>query len=80
MATAPTPKSVAINLMKMKTITAKHFATIACFSEKPYNLTHIRPLAVSPLTHPESVPTPWGFLISGHYRCPSSSHTLRLFA
>jgi hypothetical protein len=30
-----------------------------------YNLLYIRPLAVSPLTYPESVPTPWGFPISG---------------
>jgi hypothetical protein len=29
-----------------------------------YNATHIRPLAVSPLTHPESVPIPWGFSFS----------------
>lgn len=27
---------------------------------------HIRPLAVSPLKHPEGVPIPWGFLLSGH--------------
>jgi hypothetical protein len=30
-----------------------------------YNLSHIRPLAVRPLTHPERVPNPWGFSISG---------------
>jgi hypothetical protein len=29
----------------------------------------IRPLAVRPLLHPESVPNPWGFFISG---CPCS--------
>lgn len=70
MATAPAPKSVVITLTK--TITAKHFATIACFSDKPYNAFHIRPLAVSPLNHSESVPTPWGFLISRHGFCLSS--------
>ena len=26
---------------------------------------HIRPLTVSPLTHPEVAPIPWGFLVSG---------------
>jgi hypothetical protein len=31
----------------------------------PYNARHIRPLAVSPLNHPESVPNPWGFCFSG---------------
>jgi hypothetical protein len=31
---------------------------------KIYNSQHIRPLAVRPLTYPESVPNPWGFLIS----------------
>ncbi len=31
----------------------------------PYNTFYIRPLAVSPLTDLESVPTPWGFLIFG---------------
>jgi hypothetical protein len=30
-----------------------------------YNLLHIRPLAVRPLTYPESVPNPWGIFISG---------------
>ncbi len=30
-----------------------------------YASLHIRPLAVSPLTHPESVPNPWGFSFSG---------------
>lgn len=30
-----------------------------------YAPVHIRPLAVSPLTHPESVPNPWGFSFSG---------------
>ena len=30
----------------------------------PYNCGHIRPLAVSPLNHPESEPTPWGFSFS----------------
>lgn len=30
-----------------------------------YNCTPIRPLVVSPLNHPESVPSPWGFPISG---------------
>jgi hypothetical protein len=30
-----------------------------------YNLQHIRPLAVRPLTDPESVPNPWGIFISG---------------
>lgn len=30
-----------------------------------YNTTYIRPLAVSPLTDLESVPTPWGFHIFG---------------
>lgn len=29
------------------------------------NLGDIRPLAVSPLSNPEGVPIPWGFLISG---------------
>lgn len=29
-----------------------------------YTASHIRPLAVSPLNHPESVPIPWGFSIS----------------
>lgn len=24
---------------------------------------HIRPMAVSPLTHPEGVPIPWGFSV-----------------
>lgn len=31
-----------------------------------YNLQHIRPLAVRPLTDPESVPNPWGIFISEH--------------
>jgi hypothetical protein len=31
----------------------------------PYTLSHIRPLAVRPLDHPERWPTPWGFLFSG---------------
>lgn len=31
----------------------------------PYNTSYIRPLAVSPFTDLESVPTPWGFLIIG---------------
>lgn len=31
-----------------------------------YNFKHIRPLAVRPLTHSESVPNPWGIFISGH--------------
>ena len=31
-----------------------------------YNLEHIRPLAVRPLTYPESVPNPWGIFISVH--------------
>jgi len=30
-----------------------------------YNLRHIRPLAVRPLTDPESVPNPWGIFIFG---------------
>ena len=35
-------------------------------SLKPdYIYQHIRPLAVSPLNHPERVPIPWGFLFSG---------------
>jgi len=29
------------------------------------NSIDIRPLAVSPLSNPEGVPIPWGFLISG---------------
>lgn len=29
-----------------------------------YNSGHIRPLAVRPLTYPESVPNPWGFFMS----------------
>lgn len=29
-----------------------------------YNSEHIRPLAVRPLTYPESVPNPWGIFIS----------------
>jgi hypothetical protein len=29
-----------------------------------YNSQHIRPLAVRPLTYPESVPNPWGFFMS----------------
>lgn len=40
-------------------------ALIDTHKSKMYNPQHIRPLAVSPLNHPESVPTPWGFLISG---------------
>ncbi len=31
-----------------------------------YNLQYIRPLAVRPLTDPESVPNPWGIFISEH--------------
>lgn len=38
---------------------------IDTYKSKTYTSKHIRPLAVSPLNHPESVPTPWGFLISG---------------
>lgn len=30
----------------------------------PYTLSHIRPMAVRPLDHPERWPTPWGFLFS----------------
>ncbi len=30
-----------------------------------YNRAHIRPLAVSPLTHSESEPNPWGFFFVG---------------
>lgn len=30
-----------------------------------YSSQHIRPLAVRPLNHPERVPNPWGFSISG---------------
>ena len=30
-----------------------------------YGSPHIRPLAVRPLNHPESVPNPWGFSFSG---------------
>jgi hypothetical protein len=30
-----------------------------------YNSKNIRPLAVRPLTYPESVPNPWGIFISG---------------
>jgi hypothetical protein len=30
-----------------------------------YTTQHIRPLAVRPPFYPGSVPTPWGFLISG---------------
>jgi hypothetical protein len=31
---------------------------------RAYNLQHIRPLEVRPLTNPESVQKPWGILIS----------------
>ncbi len=31
-----------------------------------YNSKHIRPLAVRPLTYPESVPNSWGIFISEH--------------
>lgn len=30
----------------------------------PYTLSHIRPMAVRPLDHPERWPNPWGFLFS----------------
>jgi hypothetical protein len=30
-----------------------------------YTSVHIRPMAVSPLNHPEGVPNPWGFSFSG---------------
>ncbi|MHB1274085.1 MAG: hypothetical protein ACYCZD_15220 [Rhodanobacter sp.] len=30
-----------------------------------YRNSHIRPMAVRPLDHPEREPTPWGFLFSG---------------
>lgn len=32
--------------------------------QTPYTLSHIRPMAVRPLDHPERWPTPWGFLFS----------------
>lgn len=35
------------------------------FKRRVYNLKNIRPLAVRPLTYPESVPNPWGILIFG---------------
>ena len=31
-----------------------------------YNLQHIRPLAVRPLTDPESVTNPWGIFMADH--------------
>ena len=34
--------------------------------KRAYNMQHIRPLAVRPLTYPESVQNPWGIFISGH--------------
>lgn len=37
-----------------------------------YKPKHIRPLAVRPLTHPESVQNPWGIFISGpHSQVPA---------
>jgi len=38
-----------------------------------YNLQHIRPLEVSPLTYPESVQKPWGILIFGPQRLSGQS-------
>lgn len=35
---------------------------------RPYACRHIRPLVVGPLDHPERVPRPWGFFISGAAR------------
>lgn len=32
---------------------------------RSYGSPHIRPLAVRPLNHPESVPNPWGFSFFG---------------
>jgi hypothetical protein len=45
----------------------RHFPSMALDNSGPDYQTpqHIRPLAVSPLTHPEGAPIPWGFLISG---------------
>jgi hypothetical protein len=34
------------------------------FTFDHYTAKHIRPLAVSPLNYPESVPNPWGFFVS----------------
>ena len=39
--------------------------TAAMSQYHAYNLMHIRPLEVRPLTYPESVQKPWGILISG---------------
>ncbi|QEI13856.1 hypothetical protein [Cellvibrio japonicus] len=38
-----------------------------------YTAQHIRPLAVRPLTHPERVPTPWGFSFSGSRKTATSA-------
>jgi hypothetical protein len=38
---------------------------IVCKHPHVYTLVHIRPMAVSPLYHPEGVPNPWGFSFSG---------------
>lgn len=55
----------------METGMGKCARSIASFQGVPYNSVHIRPLAVSPLNHPESVPTPWGFSISMGRNCAS---------
>ena len=47
-------------------MTQLNFAnTIAVHRLGVYNSRYIRPLAVSPLNHSESVPIPRGFFISG---------------
>lgn len=38
---------------------------LARIALRHYHSPHIRPLAVSPLTHPECVLSPWGFPVSG---------------
>lgn len=53
----------------MKYQAKKYTISIARFRADSYNRVHIRPLAVSPLNHPESVPIPWGFSISERPIC-----------
>ena len=43
----------------------KNISTRECGNavKNGYTCSHIRPLAVRPLNHPESVPNPWGFFV-----------------
>jgi uncharacterized LabA/DUF88 family protein len=53
-------------------------ALLEFLREPRHYLVHIRPLAVRPLIHPERVPNPWGFFVSGIRQCAMNQRRIAI--